>query len=110
MSAFESWCEKCEILEEQILSLFVGIFAGVNECIFSKFVSFWVGFLRILWSEVMNNYGVPEICVFLGWILAILWSKVTNNYGVPKIRVFLHPEMFEFHVVGELSCWGCKLE
>ena len=41
MSAFELWCE---ILEKRILSLFVGIFAGVNECIFSKFVSFWVGF------------------------------------------------------------------
>ena len=41
MSAFELWCE---ILEKRILSLFVGIFAGVNECIFSKFVSFWVEF------------------------------------------------------------------
>ena len=68
----------------------------------------WV--LRILWSKVTNNYGVPEIRVFLGWILAILWPKVMNNYGVPKIRVFLHPETFEFHVVGELSCWGHKLE
>ena len=48
----------------------------------------WV--LRILWSKVMNNYGVPKIHVFLGWILAILWCKVTNHYGVPKIRVFLH--------------------
>ena len=47
-----------------------------------------------------------KIPVFLGWILRILWSKVTNNYGVSKICVFLHPEMFEFHVVGELSCWG----
>ena len=44
MSAFESWCEKCKILEKRILSLFVGIFAEVNECIFSKFLSFWVGF------------------------------------------------------------------
>ena len=51
-----------------------------------------------------------KIPVFLGWILRILWSEVTNNYGVPKICVFLHPEMFEFHVVGELSCWGHKLE
>ena len=33
-----------------------------------------------------------------------------NNYGIPEIRVFLHPEMLKFHVVGELSCWGCKLE
>ena len=66
--------------------------------------------LAILWPKVMNNYGVLEIRVFLGWILAILWPKVTNNYGVPKIRVFLHPEMLEFHVVGELSCWDHKLE
>ena len=68
----------------------------------------WI--LRILWSEVMKNYGVPEIRVFLGWTLAILWPKVINNYGVPEIRVFLHPEMFKFCVVGELSCWGHKLE
>ena len=58
----------------------------------------------------MKNYGVPEIRVFLGRILAFLWPKVMNNYGVPKIRVFLHPETLEFHVVGELSCWGHKLE
>ena len=46
----------------------------------------------ILWPKVMNNYGVPKISVFLGWILAILCPKVMNNYGVPEIRVFLHPE------------------
>ena len=68
----------------------------------------WI--LVILWPKVTNNYSVPEIHVFLGWILAIFWPKVMNNYGVPKIRVFLHPEMFEFCVVGELSCWGFKLE
>ena len=54
----------------------------------------WI--LRILWSEVTNNYGVPKIHVFLGWILKILWSKVTNIYGVPEIHVFLYPEMFKF--------------
>ena len=53
---------------------------------FPKFVSFWVGFLAFLWPKVMNNYGVPKICVFL------------------------HPEMLEFCVVGELSCWSRKLE
>ena len=51
-----------------------------------------------------------KIPVFLGWILRILWSEVMNNYGVPEIRVFLHAETFEFHVVGELSCWGLELE
>ena len=49
-------------------------------------MSFWVGFLAFLWPKVMKNHGVPEICVFL------------------------HPETLEFHVVGELSCWGRKLE
>ena len=68
----------------------------------------WI--LAILWPKVMNNYGVPEICVFLGRILVILWPKVTNNYGVPEIHVFLHPEMLKFCVVGELSCWDRKLE
>ena len=33
-----------------------------------------------------------------------------NNYGIPEIRVFLHPEMLEFHVVSELPFWGRKLE
>ena len=43
MSAFQIWCE---FLEKRILSLFAGIFAGVNECSFSKFMSFVVGFWR----------------------------------------------------------------
>ena len=51
-----------------------------------------------------------EIPVFLGWFMRILWSEVTNNYGVPEIHVFLHVEMFEFCVVGKLSCWGLELE
>ena len=51
-----------------------------------------------------------KISVFLGWVLRILWSEVSNNYGVSEIHVFLHVEMFKFHVVGELSCWGFELE
>ena len=66
--------------------------------------------LVFLWPKVPKNHGVPEIRVFLGLILAFLWPKVTKSHGVPKIRVFLHPEMLEFHGVGELSCWGCKLK
>ena len=42
MSAFQI---RCEILEKLILSLFfLGIFVGVNECSFLKFVYFVVGF------------------------------------------------------------------
>ena len=41
MSAFQIWCK---ILEKRILSLFAGIFAGVSERSFSKFMYFVVGF------------------------------------------------------------------
>ena len=50
-----------------------------------------------------------KIPVFLGWVLMILWSEVMKNYDVPKIRIFLHVDMFEFCVVGELSCWVLEL-
>ena len=43
--------------------------------VFLKILSFGVGFLKILWSQVMNNDVVSEICIFLG------------------------VEMFKFHVV-----------
>ena len=36
-----------------------------------------------------------KIPVFWGWILRILWSEVMNNYGVSEIHVFLHVETFE---------------
>ena len=51
-----------------------------------------------------------EIPVFLGWVLRILWSEVMNNDDVFEICVFLCVEMFKIHVVGELSCWGLELE
>ena len=91
--------------------------------------------LAILWPKVTKNYGVPKICVFLWLIFGIslaqsaeeswrsqnsclsgvdfwcfFWPKVPKNHGVPEIHVFLHPEMLEFCLVGELSCWGCELE
>ena len=78
---------------------------GIPEiCVFLG----WI--LAIPWPKVTNNCGVSKIHVFLGWILAILWPKVMNNYGVPEIRVFLHPEMLKFCGVVELSCWDRKLE
>ena len=39
--------------------------------VFPKFVSFWVGFLAFLWPKVMNNHGIPKICVFLGRIFGV---------------------------------------
>ena len=46
-------------------------------------MSFWVGFLAFLWLKVAKKYGVAKIHVI--WVL-------------------------KFCSVGELSCWGCKLE
>ena len=63
---------------------------------FLKFVSFWVGFLVFLWPKVMNNHGVSKIRVFLG-----------QTFGISLAQ---SDEMLKFHVVGELSCWGHKLE
>ena len=87
----------------------------------------WMGLMSAfqLWCEVSGktNTFLILLAILLGsmsavsqnscllWLdLAILWPKVMKNHGVPKIRVFLHPEMLKFHGVGELSCWGCKLE
>ena len=86
MSAFQT---KCEILEKRILSLFFGIFAGVNECSSERNSCLsWLD-LAILRPKVTKNYGVPKIHVFLGRILAFLWPKVWKNHGISKIRVFL---------------------
>ena len=45
-----------------------------------------------------------------GLSLWILWSKVTNNYGVPEIHVFLPPETLKFCLVGELLAGVFELE
>ena len=68
-------------MKNEYFPYLVGIFAGVNECSFRNSCLSWLD-------------------------LTFLWPKVAKNYGVPKIHVFLHPEMLEFHVVGELSCRG----
>ena len=48
--------------------------------------------------------------VFLGWGLKILWSEVMNNYGIPEIRVFLHAEMLKFRLSGDLLAGVLELE
>ena len=40
-----------------------------------------------------------EVPVFQGWFLKILWSQVMNNDVVSEICIFLGVEMLEFHVV-----------
>ena len=77
-----------------------------------KSAKFWKNkYFPYLWAFLQRLMSVfLKIPFFLGWVLRILWSKVTNNDDVSKICIFLGVEMFEFHVVGELSCWGLKLE
>ena len=85
MSAFESWCKKCEILENEYFPYLLAFLQGSMSA-FSQ-------------NSCLSGLDFGDSLV-----------EVTNNYGVPEIRVFLHPETFEFCVVGELSCWGHKLE
>ena len=71
------------------LNTFLGIFAGVNECSFvQNSCLLWLD-LAILWLKVVKNYGVAEICVFLGRILAFLWPQVAKKHGISEIPVFL---------------------
>ena len=63
MSAFQIWCE---FLEKRILSLFVGIFAGVNECSFSKFMSFVAGFGNSLAQGNEELWHSQNLCLS-GW-------------------------------------------
>ena len=81
----ELWRSQNSCLSGSDFLHFSGLKCG-RIMAFPKFVSFWVGFLAFLWSEVAKNYGLSKICVFL------------------------HPDMLEFHSVGKLSCWGCELE
>ena len=102
MSAFQN-----DVQNSGKMNTFLGIFAGVNECLLR-----WD--LVILWLKVEKNYGIPEICVFLGlffcvslasgsnetwhsrnlcfWVgfLVFLWPQVAKKHGIPKICVFLH--------------------
>ena len=58
----------------------------------------------------MKNYGIPKIHVFLGRIFGISLVQTDEESWRSQIHVFLYPEMLEFCGVGELSCWGHKLE
>ena len=68
MSAFQI---LCEILEKRILSLFCWHFCwGSMSAVSQNSCLSWLD-LAILWPKVTKNYGVPEICVFLGGVFGI---------------------------------------
>ena len=76
----------------------------------AKFISFVVGFGDSLAQGSEELWCCQNSCLSGSVFWHFLWPKVAKNYGVSEIRVFLHPDMLEFHSVGELSCQGCELE
>ena len=71
-------------------------------------MSFWVGFLAFLWSQVVKNFGVAEIHVFLGRIFGVTLASGSEETWHFQNSCLSGSD--EFHSVGELSCWGCELE
>ena len=71
-------------------------------------MSFWVGFLAFLWSQVAKNFGVAEIHVFLGRIFGV--TLASGSEETWHFQNSCLSGLDEFHSVGELSCWGCELE
>ena len=114
------------------LNTFLGIFAGVNECIFVQNSCLSRLDLAILWLKVAKNFGVGKIRVFLGRIFGIsLASGSEETWRFPNsclsgwifgISLASGSEetwhfqnsclsgLDEFCSVHELSCWGCELE
>ena len=77
---------------------------------FPKFVFLGLIFGVSLAQSDEELWHSQNLCLS-GWdFFVFLWPKVMKNHGVSEIHVFLHPEMLEFCVVGELPCWGHKLE
>ena len=69
-----------------------------------------VGFGDSLAQGSKELWHCQNSCLSGSVFWCFLWPKVAKNNGVSEICVFLHPDMFEFCSVGELSCWGCELE
>ena len=90
------------------LNTFLGIFAGVNECSWCEIRVFLRLVLAILWLEVVKNFGVAEIRVFLGRIFGI--SLASGSEETWRFQNSCLSGSDEFCSVGELSCQGCELE
>ena len=72
MSAFQL---SCKFLKNEYFPYFVGIFAGVNECSFPKFVSFMVGFGDSLAQGSEELWCSRNLCLSGADFLAFLWPK-----------------------------------
>ena len=62
----------------------------------------------ILWLNVAKNYGIAEICVFLGRIFGI--SLASGSKETWHFQNLCLSGSDEFCSVGELPCRGCELE
>ena len=93
--------------------LICGNFAGVNECIFLKFASFWVGFGRfsglksriIVWSQKFTSFWVWEclkFIFFVGFVVSSL-PGIMNWNGCAEFHSLLLLERCEIH--GEKYTW-----
>ena len=90
------------------MNTFLGIFAGVNECSFVQNSCLLRLDLVILWLNVVKNYGVAKIRVFLGRIFGI--SLASSSEETWRFQNLCLSGSDKFCSVGELSCWGCELE
>ena len=90
-------------MKNEYFPYFVGIFAGVNECSFLKFVSFMVGFGDSLAQGSEELWRSRNLCLSGADFLHFSGPKCRRIMAFLK---FVHPETLEFCVVGELSCRG----
>ena len=90
------------------LNTSLGIFAGVNECSLVQNSCLLRLILAIPWLKVVKNFGIAEMCVFLGRIFGI--SLASGSEETWCFQNSCLSGLDEFHSVGELSCWGCELE
>ena len=65
MSAFQIWCEVSG--KTNTFLILLAFLLGSMSAVSQNSCFLWLD-LVILWPKVMKNYGVPEICVFLGRI------------------------------------------
>ena len=77
---------------------------SANSAKFGKVLSLLVTIDRGQWVHLL------EIHVFLGWLLKILWSQVANNWVVSEICDFWGEEMLEIHTFLWIFGWVLCLE
>ena len=68
MSAFQIWCKVSG--KTNTFLILLAFLLGSMSAVSQNLCLLWLD-LAILWPKLMKNYGVPEICVFLGRVFGI---------------------------------------